>query len=215
MSSDDTTRDRLIQAGIRLFGEHGYKPTTTRMLADEAQANIGSIAYYFDNKHGLYLAAARYIAGALRERLGIGAPGSVPDDREAAQATLEDIVRRMVRTFATDLECRHWLLMVMREQLHPSEAFDILQNQAFGVVQATLSSLIGRLTGRDADDPVTTLETHTLVGQIVFFLIAREPLLRRLSLETFDTETLATVEDVVVSHLRLYDIPDRQSSMLE
>ncbi|WP_069383160.1 CerR family C-terminal domain-containing protein [Halomonas caseinilytica] len=205
MPTEDSTRNRLIQAGIRLFGEHGYKVTTTRMLADEAQANIGSIAYYFDNKHGLYLAAARYIAGALRERLDIHEPITVPDDRETARATLEAIVRRMVRTFATDTECRHWLLMVMREQLHPSEAFDILQNQAFGVVQATLSHLIARLTGRAADDPVTALETHTLVGQIVFFLIAREPLLRRLSLETFDAGTLATIEDLVVSHLSLYD----------
>ncbi|MDT8896443.1 CerR family C-terminal domain-containing protein [Halomonas sp. I1] len=207
MTTEDTTRDRLIQAGIRLFGEYGYKATTTRMLADEARANIGSIAYYFDNKHGLYLAAARHIAGALRERLGIDDSLISPDDRDTARATLEVIVRRMVRTFATDVECRHWLLMVMREQVHPSEAFDILQDQAFGVIQVTLSQLIARLTGRDADDPITTLETHTLVGQMVFFLIAREPLLRRLSLTSFDADTLTTIEDVVVSHLRLYDIP--------
>ncbi|MCW4152548.1 CerR family C-terminal domain-containing protein [Halomonas sp. 18H] len=205
--TDESTRQRLIRAGIQLFGEHGYKATTTRMLADAAQANIGSIAYYFDNKHGLYLAAARYIAGALRERLGIQAVAAVPEDRAMARRELERLVRRMVRTFATDVECRQWLLMVMREQLHPSDAFEVLQHQAFGVVQLTLSQHIACLTGRGIEDPVTTLETHTLVGQIVFFLIAREPLLRRLSLQQIDDNTLEAMEEVVVSHLRLFE-PD-------
>ncbi|WP_148252048.1 CerR family C-terminal domain-containing protein [Aidingimonas lacisalsi] len=208
MTTEDTTRDRLIHAGIRLFGEHGYKATTTRMLADEAQANIGSIAYYFDNKHGLYLAAAHYIAGAIRQRLGLTKPLEAPEDQTAARELLDAIVRRMVRTFAEDIELRQWLLLVIREQVRPSEAFDILQSQAFGVVQATLSALIGQLTGRDADDPRTIIEVHTLVGQVVFFLIGREPLLRRLELQTFDTDTLAAIEDVVASHLRLYTTSD-------
>lgn len=207
MTPEDSTRDRLIHAGIRLFGEHGYKATTTRMLADEARANIGSIAYYFDNKHGLYLAAAHYIAGAIRQRLGLTRPLEAPQDQTAARQLLETLVRRMVRTFAEDIELRQWLLLVIREQVRPSDAFDILQQQAFGIVQATLSALIGRLTGRDTDDPRTIIEVHTLIGQVVFFLIGREPLLRRLNLQTFDTDTLEAIEDVVASHLRLYTSP--------
>ncbi|MDN3554375.1 CerR family C-terminal domain-containing protein [Halomonas maura] len=203
------TRDRLIQAGIRLFGEHGYKATTTRMLADAAGANIGSIAYHFDNKHGLYLAAARYIADQLRERLALdeaGAPAA-PEDRDAALAELRAIARRMVRTFAADDDCRQWLLLVMREQVRPSEAFDILQAQAFGVVQATLGSLIARLTDRALDDRRVILETHTLVGQIVFFLVGREPLLRRLGMTAFDEATLVEIEAVVEGHLERYASP--------
>lgn len=207
MSTEDNSRTRLIQAGIRLFGEHGYKATTTRMLADEAQANIGSIAYHFENKNGLYLAAAHYIAGAIRERLGLSQLPALPTDRKEARKLLETIVRRMAYTFASDVECRQWLLMVMREQVHPSEAFDILQQQGFGVVQAILSSLIATLTERKADDPLVTIEVHTLIGQMVFFLIGREPLLRRLRLEALDSETLKMIEDAVASHLRLYDLP--------
>ncbi|RTQ97802.1 CerR family C-terminal domain-containing protein [Halomonas nitroreducens] len=201
------TRDRLIQAGIRLFGEHGYKATTTRMLADAAGANIGSIAYHFDNKHGLYLAAARYIADQLRQRLALGEAGEpmVPEERDAALVKLRAITRRMVRTFAADDDCRQWLLLVMREQVHPSEAFEILQAQAFGVVQATLGSLIARLTDRPVDDRRVILETHTLVGQIVFFLVGREPLLRRLGMAAFDEATLADIEAVVDGHLRRYE----------
>ncbi|ATJ81337.1 CerR family C-terminal domain-containing protein [Halomonas beimenensis] len=202
------TRERLIHAAIRLFGEHGYKATTTRMLADAAGANIGSIAYHFGNKHGLYLAAAGYIADQLRGRLALEEAVPPPADRDAALAELRGVMRRMVRTFAEDDDCRQWLLLVMREQVNPSEAFEILQAQAFSVVQATLSGLIGRLIGRDPDDRRVILETHTLVGQVVFFLIGREPLLRRLGLGAFDAATLADIEAVVDAHLRLYAAPE-------
>ncbi len=201
------TRERLIQAAIRLFGEHGYRATSTRMLADAAGANIGSIAYHFANKHGLYLAAAGYIADQLRERLAPEEPPDAPVDRDAALAALRETVRRMVRTFAADDDCRHWLMLVIREQVRPGEAFEILQRRAFGVVQTQLAALIGRLTDRAPDDRRVVLETHTLVGQIGFFLIAREPLLRRLGLEALDSATLSEIETVLDGHLELYAPP--------
>lgn len=202
----EATREKLIDAGIRLFGEQGYEATTTRRIAEAAGANIGSIAYHFGNKHGLYLAAARHIAGELRQRLGLAdaTDRGVPESREAARDALRGIARRMVRTFAEEDECRHWLLMVVREQVRPGEAFEILQAEAFGIVQARLAALIARLTDQAADDRRVILETHTLVGQIVFFLIAREPLLRRLGLRAFDAATLADIEAVVEAHLEGY-----------
>ncbi|TLF49106.1 DUF1956 domain-containing protein [Halomonas urmiana] len=204
------TRDRLIQAGIRLFGEFGFEATTTRGLAEAAGANIGSIAYHFGNKRGLYLAASRYIAEQLRRRLSLdaaAAPAPV-EDRDAVLATLRALARRMVRTFTEDEECRRWLLLVMREQVHPGEAFEILQAEAFGPVQRRLGGLIARLTGRAVDDRRVILETHTLIGQIVFFLIGREPLLRRLEVAAFDEAILTDIETVIDAHLRLYAAQD-------
>ncbi|MFG6157808.1 CerR family C-terminal domain-containing protein [Halomonas sp. 1390] len=206
-SSD--TRDRLIQAGIRLFGEHGFEATTTRALAEAAGANIGSIAYHFGNKRGLYLAAARHIAEQLRARLFLGAAATPApaEGRDAALKALRTLARRMVRTFTEDEECRQWLLLVMREQVQPGEAFEILQAEAFGLVQETLGGLIARLTDRSVDDRRVILETHTLIGQIVFFLIGREPLLRRLGLNAFDEAILADIESVITSHLTRYRRP--------
>ncbi len=114
----------------------------------------------------------------------------------------------MVRTFAEDEECRQWLLLVMREQVQPGEAFEILQAEAFGLVQATLGGLIARLTDRAIDDRRVILETHTLIGQIVFFLIGREPLLRRLGVAAFDAGILADIEAVIEGHLARYAAPD-------
>ena len=62
--AEDETAQKLILAGMELFGQYGFKGTTTRMIAEAADSNIGSIAYYFDNKTGLYHAIARHIARA-------------------------------------------------------------------------------------------------------------------------------------------------------
>lgn len=50
-------RQRLVRAALRLFARHGYDKTSTRMICDEAAANISSIAYYFGDKATLYRAA--------------------------------------------------------------------------------------------------------------------------------------------------------------
>lgn len=207
-NADNQTAENLILAGIDLFGEHGFRSTTTRMIATAAGANIGSIAYYFGNKHGLYLAAARHISTRLREDLKLAEMGITHDHAHTlsrAQATdlLEQLVRRMVRLFMETPEARRWLMMVMREQANPTEAFDILYQDAFEKAHVTVTTLLSVLMGQDPLDQRVILEAHALVGQIVFFLIGRTPLMRRLgTVDQFDPGTITLAEEVVVGHVR-------------
>ncbi|BES72342.1 CerR family C-terminal domain-containing protein [Marinobacter nanhaiticus D15-8W] len=204
---EDETSGKLILAGIDLFGEHGFKGTTTRMIAESANSNIGSIAYYFGNKRGLYLATARHIAKRLRQTFELDTSGDTHEHlktlgREQARETLEQLVRRMVRLFVQEEEARRWLMLIMREQANPSEAFDILYKEAFEIAHVTITTLVAILMERDPADNRVILETHTLVGQIVFFLVGRTPLLRRLdSGDSFPPEIANMAEEVVVSHL--------------
>ncbi|WP_292390795.1 TetR family transcriptional regulator, partial [Mesorhizobium sp.] len=46
-SPADQTRAALVQAALKLFGRQGFDGTSTREIAAEAKANIGSIAYHF------------------------------------------------------------------------------------------------------------------------------------------------------------------------
>ncbi len=62
-SGGEATRAALIEAGLKLFGTHGYDAVSTRQIADAAEANIGSIAYHFGGKPGLRLACAQFVAG--------------------------------------------------------------------------------------------------------------------------------------------------------
>ncbi|TIX80566.1 MAG: TetR family transcriptional regulator, partial [Mesorhizobium sp.] len=59
-SPADMTRAALVRAALKLFGRQGFDGTSTREIAAEAKANIGSIAYHFGGKEGLRAAAADY-----------------------------------------------------------------------------------------------------------------------------------------------------------
>ena len=60
-SRGEDTRQRLIEAALKIFGESGLEGASTRMLADAAGANLAAIPYHFGSKEGLYRAAAEFI----------------------------------------------------------------------------------------------------------------------------------------------------------
>lgn len=47
------TRDRLLEAAIRLLHENGYARTTTRQIVDAADAHLPSVNYFFGSKEKL------------------------------------------------------------------------------------------------------------------------------------------------------------------
>jgi AcrR family transcriptional regulator len=50
------SKQRLLEAAIDVFSEHGYNATTTRMVAKKAGLNAALIARYFGSKEKLLLA---------------------------------------------------------------------------------------------------------------------------------------------------------------
>ncbi|HCT78478.1 MAG TPA: TetR family transcriptional regulator [Micromonosporaceae bacterium] len=49
----EQTRRVIVEAALRLFGEHGYEKTTMRAIAGEAGVSVGNAYYYFDSKEAL------------------------------------------------------------------------------------------------------------------------------------------------------------------
>lgn len=56
-SDGESSRARLLEAGLRLFARQGFANTSTREIAEAAQVNVAAISYYFGDKAGLYRAA--------------------------------------------------------------------------------------------------------------------------------------------------------------
>src|SRR5689334_16372155 len=93
----EQTRQALIRAGLRLFGAKGFDGTSTREIAAEANANIGSIAYHFGGKEGLRAACAAFIVETIQsvaaQALKVDAEG--PKGGAAAVARLNIALERM------------------------------------------------------------------------------------------------------------------------
>ncbi len=63
--AEESVRARLIQAALDCFLADDYHQVTTRLIAEEADAKVSMIRYYFGSKEGLYEEMIREILNPL------------------------------------------------------------------------------------------------------------------------------------------------------
>ncbi|MBB65759.1 MAG: hypothetical protein CMO81_11930 [Waddliaceae bacterium] len=179
------SKERLLDAGTKVFARDGFEGASTREIVKEAGVNISAIPYYFDSKDGLYEAIIRRIISIVFTEQG-------EKIREITKALeRDDISQNKVRTFLHDL-LRHFagfLLsdkaspdmaqLMIREQMQPTPIFDIIYEGAMLPMHQTLARLISRLTQLPIDDEKVILCTHMIIGQLAVFKTHREMILRR------------------------------------
>src|SRR5439155_18312202 len=64
-----STRDRLIQTGMKLFSEKGYGSTSIADLLQAAGVNSGSLYHFFPGKQDLLLAVLEAYLGCIDQML--------------------------------------------------------------------------------------------------------------------------------------------------
>jgi outer membrane protein len=94
LSSDP--RQRLLDAGLKLFANRGYAGTAVKDITEEAKVTKPTLYYYFENKEGLFQAL---VDQAMDERLRLmqqAAPPGKPtiDQLTDIISTLTDFARR-------------------------------------------------------------------------------------------------------------------------
>ena len=155
-SSAELTRAALIRAALKLFGANGFDGTSTREIAAEAKANIGSIAYHFGGKEGLRAACADYIVETD--------PGH---RRHRRSARMLQRRRRRCRRRQRRSSSPHWsgwcafivaspeageiVQFVLRELSHPTAALDRIYDGVFEPTHRRLCQIWEQATGEPAE----------------------------------------------------------------
>ena len=197
-------RAALIRAGVQVFGENSLASATTREIAQLAGQNISAIAYYFGNKEGLYFAVAHHICDTLVERLG-----PLLDEIEAqlSQGSHEPEVclhmfgRLIGASLSTHQEMLTVTSIVVKEQMHPTKAFDILYEGCLERLHQVGARLIEAYTGETPGQQETVLRFHALLGQSLAFRFARETIVRRAGWSDIGPEQVALIERVVIEQV--------------
>lgn len=57
------TRQRILDAAQKLFGERGYERSTNKDIAEAAGITMGSIYYYYESKQDLYVGVCEEVRG--------------------------------------------------------------------------------------------------------------------------------------------------------
>lgn len=186
-SGPDQTRLALVRAGLALFGKNGFEATTTREISAAAKANIGSIAYHFGGKEGLHAACAAHIVETIKGIAGpviAGMPdtGRLPPD--AAAAFLSGALERMADFVVSRPEAGEIVSFILRELNRPTAALNTIYFGVFEPLHKQLCAIWAAATGDEADSERTKIQVFTLIGQVVYFRIGREAVLRRMGWKT-------------------------------
>jgi TetR/AcrR family transcriptional regulator, regulator of cefoperazone and chloramphenicol sensitivity len=211
-----TSREKLLDAAIELFGRRGFDGVSTREIAARAGVNIAGIVYNFGGKEDLYRACVKHIAGALRAglvnqtvRAGPQPETMTPD---TAAAALHSIATAFVRFLLATPRLDQFARIIVREQMDPSPAFETLFLDAFEPMHRRICKLWSMATGEDENSETAKLTTFGVLGQVVLFRIAQAGTLRRLGWQSLGEKELAAIEASVRASLDLAIAHHRKGS---
>ena len=201
--SAEQTRQALIRAGLKLFGENGFDGTSTRQLAAAANANIGSIAYHFGSKEGLRAACAGFIVETIEDLASQALSTTDPTtaDPEAASRQLSAVLERMVAFVVVSPEAGAIVQFILRELSQPTAALDIIYEGVFEPTHRRLCQIWAAATGDDADSERTRIAVFTMIGQIVYFRIGRVAVMRRMGWSGIGMREAAAIAAVARDNL--------------
>jgi TetR/AcrR family transcriptional regulator, regulator of cefoperazone and chloramphenicol sensitivity len=185
------TRERLLEAGLRLFAAKGYDSVSTRELTKTADVNIAAIGYHFGGKQELYLAVVEQqvqetepLVAPVAAKLQAGLAEAAGDPAKLSAVTAQ-LVEELLHTFTGSARMRIRAALIMREYAMPSIGFDILFKGRIEPLHKALSMLVSVVLGRPLDDPKTVVRAHAVIGQIIIFFIARIILFARLGWSSY------------------------------
>jgi len=212
----DVTRRRLVEAAVKVFGENGYHGVGTRDLAEAAGANQAAIPYYFGGKEGLYRAAAEDVAAAGRDAFKpvlekIDATALESLDREELARLVRHVFSGLTRGFVGKLGEGHRAAFIVREQLQPGPAFEVLYEGYLRGVHEAVTRLVAVSRGHGPRSARATVEAHALIGAVLGFVVARETLQQRVGWDGYTTRRVREIEDATVGlALRALGLPDTE-----
>lgn len=109
---DDATRQRILDAAIRLFSERGFHHVTVRELSREARVNLAAVNYHFGGKLELYEEVVEGVLGLVEN-------DPITDPPEGASP--EERIRHYVRTYVPRLAAPRgpgiWFQKLMRHEI--------------------------------------------------------------------------------------------------
>ena len=201
------SRERLLEAAVDVFGKYGFESATTRRIANAANVNIAAIPYYFSGKEGLYHAAVTHIVEKIEAKGGnilknkVALATKKHLSREDAIETLETLLGAVIDFMVGSPEAPRVARMLLREQLDPSSAYDIIYSR---VMSRIINSIAEFLTVIHEDIPPRTarLRAMAIMGQVIAFRVGRETMVRMLGLEGYTQEETEEIRGIVLQHTR-------------
>jgi AcrR family transcriptional regulator len=196
----DVTRAALVTAALKLFGDKGFEAATTREIAAAAEVNIAMIAYHFGGKEGLRAACADFVAERLKLIFASARADHIETAKQARSA-LAALARAMIRGVVASEAAQPLTRFVVREIADPSPAFARIFENAFEPLHKRVCVLWALATGAEAESVDVRLSVFTMLAQVVYFRIARAPVMLRMDWRDIGAREAEAIESVVIPNI--------------
>jgi AcrR family transcriptional regulator len=147
-TGDSGTREAILGAARKRFGDHGYTGATIRAIAADAGVDPALVHHFFGTKEGLFAAAMRLplVPGELID--AALAPGARPPGR-----SLGEHLMRMALSAWDVSEIRDTFLGLLRSAMTSEQATTMLREFIADSILGRLAEVAGPRGAASAGDP--------------------------------------------------------------
>lgn len=190
------SKAKILETAYRLFGERSPEDVSIRELAKEAGVNIASIHYYYGSKEALYLAVVTNITELMAEKYSAftlayetALKTSIPSDAFYIM-WVKYLIETLARTMLGKLKTNNYLHRILiREQMTPSNGFELLYTKGLEPMLNTLDSLVAHIMHQDSATIEVKARTHALLGSIIVFSVQQSTISQRIPFLGEDVDT--------------------------
>jgi AcrR family transcriptional regulator len=161
--SKAATRDRILQAALRIFADKGYHRAAVDDIVRVSGTSKGAVYHHFPNKEALFLALVDEFAAHLAERIAVAIGGA-----HGALGKVEAALRAGLETFADHRELAR---IVLLESVSLGAAYESKRAEVHrrlgALIQGYLDQAVAEGSIPPLDTRVATLAWLGAVNEIV------------------------------------------------
>jgi AcrR family transcriptional regulator len=168
-----SSRVRILEAALQLFGAQGFEATSVRDLAAVAEVNLAAVNYHFRSKENLRLDALRYGFSPTLITANKMNAALLVAKRTATVEAAEDALVQFIHLFVKEVvgpENKHWA-MFLRERLNPGPALEMVMREYFDPLGSALGGILRLLLPNLPQDRIHLCIT-SIIGQCVHIRMA-------------------------------------------
>lgn len=162
-------RTKLLNAALKLFAEKGFAKTSTREIAQAAEANIAAISYYFGDKAGLYRAVFTEPLGCAADDIPLYDRGSF-----SLRESLDAFYAAFLQPMRQGDVVRQCMRLHHREMLEPTGLWQEEVENGIKPAHAALVAILCRHLNLSEPDGEVHRLAFALTGLAVFLFMGRE-----------------------------------------
>jgi len=170
----DATRDKLLEAAGRVFAERGYSAATVRDICKQAGANVAAVNYYFKDKLALY----SEVLNRVKRAAHVDQMRVALDQNASPEEILRDVIKARLRGLHAHTLPDWYFRIAAREFAQPTPAMAQVIEKVMRPIYDRVREVVGKIIVRPPDHEQTRLCTHSVMGQLLPYVLAGPVLVR-------------------------------------